>query len=67
MSGQGFLYAFKDLIDGSNPVDFAQKLLRLVKRRNRKSLTMERFQPLADRLLVIVGAGNDLRAATIAN
>ena len=59
--------SFKDLIDGTNPVDLTQNAFRLVKRRHRKRLPVKRFQSLADRLLGIVRTSHNLRAATIAD
>jgi hypothetical protein len=62
---QRLLDTFKDLIDGTNPVDFAQGVFCFVKRGDGKRLSVKRIQPRANRGFVVVRTGDQLRPFAI--
>ena len=61
------LNSFKDLIDGTDPVDLTENAFRLVKRRDRHRLPMKRLQTLAHGLFRVIGPCNDFGAAAVAH
>ena len=64
-TGQGLFDPFKDLIDGTNPIDLAQNTLGLVVVRDRNRVPVERVQPLANCFIRVIGASNDLGPAAV--